>query len=257
MDIWSGARADKYKVKPRVVEALQNLKNEGLIADWLVLNQHTELEDKGVGFMVYLQGGLIMPLCVIGTNGGKRSKRRIELHFYNRGALPRFVLIVPQRKKNDLRGIKRRIARTIAYYTKQTYAFYGGCSRPPQAPTKKIVEENYNPHRSVVLVLRSLQACAHIAAFIESRPCGQLDDAGHDFVVFLRHGLCFAIQVKGYGKERRSNLHKICHEHRRKHPLVKFILVVRWKNKHHLRLAQKRVALAIEGQAHHAINAYT
>lgn len=67
--------------------------------------------------------------------------------------------------------------------------------------------------------LKLLKTTNVICEFHHSKKNGELDADGIDFLIFLNNGLCIPLQVKG--------AHFKQNQHLRKHPHIRFILIVK------------------------------
>lgn len=67
--------------------------------------------------------------------------------------------------------------------------------------------------------LKSLKETNVIREFHHSKKNGELDADGVDFLIFLNNGLCIPFQVKGARFK--------ANQHLRKHPHIRFILIVK------------------------------
>ncbi len=73
-------------------------------------------------------------------------------------------------------------------------------------------------------VLNQKQKRGCISGFLRNQSNDQLDVAGIDFLIFLHNGLALPLQVKTHSNK--DNMEVKLQEHRRKHPCVKYVLVV-------------------------------
>jgi len=61
-----------------------------------------------------------------------------------------------------------------------------------------------------------------IAGFHQNKKCGEVDELGIDFIVYLKCGLIMPIQVKAASKDNENRRQK----HLKKHPFVPFMIFV-------------------------------
>ncbi|MEK7464295.1 MAG: hypothetical protein AAB617_00770 [Patescibacteria group bacterium] len=80
------------------------------------------------------------------------------------------------------------------------------------------MKPDFVPEDVVLRALKILEDKNIIAHFFQAEKNGQIDRDGIDFLIFLENGLCLPLQVKR-GK-------KALASHFRKHPHVKFVIIV-------------------------------
>ncbi|MDO8430095.1 MAG: hypothetical protein Q7S73_01895 [bacterium] len=85
-----------------------------------------------------------------------------------------------------------------------------------------------NPAEDVVgKVLNKLKEEGLIAGFLQNRQSDRLDEEGIDFLIFLPSGFALPLQVKTCNSNDKRQYDGKLQEHKRKHPLVKFLICVR------------------------------
>ena len=210
-------------------EILEKLTKEKYISGFLQAVQNGELESLGAHFMVYLCGGLVMPLNLVGISIKSRA---------------------------DVDAWEKTIIAKIKIATAITYEFYRGLvSFPKPLPKWKITNPEHNAQKSVKVVGDKIAEERFIAQSNETVYNGELDSAGIDMVWSLETALWFVFQVKAgnCSHGRRTRIEKL---HTKKHPLIKFVLFVPWKNQHHLRLIERKAKAALSDQVIQTYSSY-
>jgi len=85
-----------------------------------------------------------------------------------------------------------------------------------------------NPAEDVVeTILERLKAQGNIIGFLRNRASDRLDEEGIDFLIFLLSGFALPLQVKTCNSNDKREYDNKLQEHKRKHPLVRFLICVR------------------------------
>ena len=85
-----------------------------------------------------------------------------------------------------------------------------------------------NPAEDTVkTVLERLKESGSIIGFLRNRSSDRLDEEGIDFLIFLPNGFALPLQVKTCNNNDKREYNYKLQEHKRKHPLVKFLICVR------------------------------
>ena len=85
-----------------------------------------------------------------------------------------------------------------------------------------------NPAEDVVeKVLNKLKGEGVIAGFLRNRQSDRLDEEGIDFLIILPSGFALPLQVKTCNSNDKRQYDGKLQEHKRKHPLIKFLICVK------------------------------
>lgn len=85
-----------------------------------------------------------------------------------------------------------------------------------------------NPAEDAVeTVLQRLKEKGEILGFLRNRSSDRLDEEGIDFLIFLPRGFAMPLQVKTCNSNDKREYDYKLREHKRKHPLVEFLICVR------------------------------
>lgn len=109
----------------------------------------------------------------------------------------------------------------------------------PEEPEAELPDSKNEAELKVKTVLEQLVSQGLILGFIHSKPNGQIDADGMDFLLKLKGGLLLPIQVKERNCGTRCK--KVVEMHFGRHPLVLFILFVNIKKKNHVWTLEKKI----------------